>query len=143
MNRGITEEIKRNCTSSLVDSAATEIAVLLRRTANPIIIVRFATLDPRTLPTDSPPSPMDAAMVETESSGRDVVTDNRMKPAAICDKPRTLDKTMTYLMTLSLSRVINNSDTANKGTVYHSMRLTTKYPVSEKRLSTAQFILFS
>jgi len=66
----------------LLDSPFTEIAVLLRRIANPTIIVRFATLDPSTLPTDNPPSPMEAAMIETESSGRDVVTDNRRKPAA-------------------------------------------------------------
>ncbi len=52
-------------------------------------------LDPRTLPTDKPPSPAKAAMVETESSGKDVVTDSKMNPAAISDRPRTLDKAKT------------------------------------------------
>jgi len=61
--------------------------VLLKKIANPMITVKFATLDPRKLPTKSPPSPTKAATVETESSGKNVVTESKMKPAAISDNP--------------------------------------------------------
>jgi hypothetical protein len=60
-----------------------------------MITVRLATLDPKTFPTESPASSLRAARAETESSGRDVVTDNSMKPAAISDRPRIFDKADT------------------------------------------------
>lgn len=78
-------------------------------------------LDPRTLPADSPPSPKVAATVDTESSGKDVVTESRMKPAAISDRPKTLDSTRTYRMTLSLSTAISDRDKISKGTLYHAI----------------------
>ncbi|MCW3980247.1 MAG: hypothetical protein NWF11_02100 [Candidatus Bathyarchaeota archaeon] len=94
------------------------ILVLLKKIANPIIIVRFAILDPNTLPTDNPPSSAKEAKAETESSGKEVVTDNRTKPAAISDKPKTLDKINVYLMILSLTTPIRNKDIINKGKLY-------------------------
>ena len=63
--------------------------------ASPRITVRFAILDPRTFPTESPPSPAMEATVETESSGSEVVIESRMKPAAISERPKILDKTNT------------------------------------------------
>lgn len=58
---------------------------MLKKVANPIIIVRFATLDPKTFPADKLPSPTKAATVETESSGIEVVTESKTNPAAISD----------------------------------------------------------
>jgi len=78
-------------------------------------------LDPRTLPTDSPPSPTEAAIVETESSGKDVATESKMNPAAISDNPKSLDNTMTYRIILSLSTAINNKDIAKRGMLYKIM----------------------
>ena len=72
-------------------------------------------LDPKTLPTDNPPSPTSEATVDTVSSGKEVVTDNRIKPAAISDKPKTLDKISVYLMILSLTTPIKNKDVISKG----------------------------
>jgi len=86
--------------------------------ANPIIIVRFAILDPKTLPTDNPPSSTKEATMETESSGKEVVTDKRIKPAAISDKPKTLDRTSVYLIILSLTTPIKNKDIISKGKLY-------------------------
>ena len=114
MNRGMIEEMKRNCTSSLLDCPFRVIVFLAISIANPRIMVRFATLEPRTLPTESPPSPAREATVETESSGSEVMTERKMKPAAISDKPRTLDITSTYRMTLSLTNIIRNSDRAKR-----------------------------
>jgi len=73
------------------------------------------------LPTDSPPSPMIAANVETESSGKDVATESKMNPAAISDSPKSLDSTMTYRMILSLTMAISNKDIASKGMLYRIM----------------------
>ncbi len=102
----------------------TETSVLLKKIANPMIIVRFATLDPKTLPTDKPPSPPNAAIVETESSGKDVATDNKMKPAAISDKPKALDNTETYLMILSLTTAIKNRDAMSIRRLYNIIHYT-------------------
>ena len=88
---------------------------LLRRMANPRIMVRFAMLEPRTLPTESPPSPAREATMETESSGIEVITERRMKPAAISDRPKALDKASTYRMIRSLTTVISSRDTAKMG----------------------------
>jgi hypothetical protein len=54
-------------------------------------------------------------MVETESSGIEVVTDNRIKPAAISDKPKALDKTNEYLIILSLTTPMRNKEIISKG----------------------------
>jgi len=82
---------------------------------NPRIIVRFATLEPRTLPTERPPSPLREATMETESSGSEVMTERRMKPAAISDRPMALDITSTYRMIRSLTSIISSSDIAKMG----------------------------
>jgi hypothetical protein len=58
---------------------------------------------------------MIALMTETENSGRDVETDNRMKPAAISDSPKISDNAKTYLMTLSLNTPISNRDMNSRG----------------------------
>jgi len=115
INRGIIEDMKRNCTSSLLDCPFKVIAFLEISIANPRIMVRFATFEPRTLPTESPPSPAREATVETESSGSDVTMERRMKPAAISDSPRALDITSTYRMILSLTSIINSNDAAKMG----------------------------
>jgi hypothetical protein len=57
-------------------------------------------------------------MVETESSGIEVVTDKRMNPAAISDKPKALEMTSTYLIVLSLIKPIKNKDTISRGMLY-------------------------
>ena len=77
--------------------------------------MRFATLEPRTLPTERPPSPPREATMETESSGSEVMTERRMKPAAIWDSPMALDITSTYRMIRSLTSIISNSDTSKMG----------------------------
>jgi hypothetical protein len=78
-------------------------------------------LDPKTLPTDSPPSSANAAIVETESSGREVVTDKSINPAAISDKPKTRDKANTYFIVLSLTKPIKNKEAINRGMLYKFM----------------------
>ncbi len=115
MNSGIIEEIKRNCTSSLLDCPLRVIVFLASNIDNPRIIVRFATFEPRTLPTESPPSPSREAIVETESSGSDVVTDRIMNPAAISDIPRALDISSTYRIIRSLTYMISSSDINKTG----------------------------
>ena len=77
--------------------------------------MRFATLEPRTLPTESPPSPAREATVETESSGSEVMMERRMKPAAISDSPRALDITSTYRIIRSLISRIRNNDIIRRG----------------------------
>ena len=72
-------------------------------------------LDPRTLPTERPPSPAREATVETESSGIDVVTESKMKPAAISDRPKALDMASTYRIILSLISIISSKDIASRG----------------------------
>ena len=91
------------------------IAFLAISIDNPRIIVRFAMFEPRTLPTESPPSPAREATMETESSGNDVMMERRMKPAAISDSPRALDITRTYRMIRSLISIINSNDMAKMG----------------------------
>ena len=91
------------------------ISFRLKSIANPSIIVRFATLEPKTLPTERPPSPAREATVETESSGSDVVIERRINPAAISDKPRACDIVSTYLIILSLTIIISSNDTAKIG----------------------------
>ena len=86
--------------------------------ASPMIIVRFAIFDPKTLPTDNPPSAAKEATVETESSGKEVVTDNRINPAAISDKPKILDRINEYRMILSLTIPIRNKAAINIGKLY-------------------------
>jgi len=54
------------------------------------------------------------ATVETDSSGSDVVTERRMKPAAISDRPRALDIANTYLMIRSLTSIISSNDAASR-----------------------------
>ena len=115
INRGIIEEMKRNCTSSLLDCPFKVIDFLAISIANPRIIVRFATLEPRTLPTESPPSLPREATMETESSGSEVMTERRMNPAAISDSPIARDIISTYLMIRSLTTIISSNDTANSG----------------------------
>lgn len=89
------------------------ISFLLRSIANPRIAVRFAMLDPRMLPTESPPSPAREATMETESSGIDVVTESKMKPAAISDRPKAWDMASTYRIILSLINIIASNDAAS------------------------------
>ena len=115
MNRGMIEEMKRNCTSSLLDCPFRVIVFLAISIASPRIMVRFATLEPRTLPTESPPSPAREATVETESSGSEVMMERRMKPAAISDSPRALDITSTYRIIRSLISRIRNNDIIRRG----------------------------
>ena len=115
INRGIIDEMKRNCTSSLLDCPFNVIVFLATSNDNPRIIVRFATLEPRTLPTERPPSPPREATMETESSGSDVMTERRMKPAAISDSPMALDIISTYRMIRSLTSIISSSDIAKMG----------------------------
>ena len=115
INRGIIEEMKRNCTKSLLDCPFKAMVFLAISIASPRIMVRFAILEPRTLPTESPPSPAREATMETESSGSDVVTERRMKPAAISDKPMAWDMIITYRMTRSLTSIMSSNDTANRG----------------------------
>ena len=54
-------------------------------------MVRLEILEPNTFPTDRPPSPDKAAIVETESSGSEVAIERSKNPAAISDSPRVLD----------------------------------------------------
>ena len=115
IKRGIIDDMKRNCTSSLLDCPFKVIVFLASNIDNPRIIVRFATLEPRTLPTERPPSPPREATMETESSGSDVTTDRRMKPAAISDSPMALDMTSTYRIIRSLTSIITSNDTAKSG----------------------------
>ena len=115
MNRGIIEDMKRNCTSSLFECPFRVIVFLASSIDSPRIIVRFATFEPKMLPTESPPSPAREATVETESSGSEVVTDSMMNPAAISDRPKTLDMISTYRMIRSLTYMITSSDTAKIG----------------------------
>jgi len=49
-----------------------------------------------------------------DSSGRDVAVESKIKPAATSDKPKNLDKTKEYRMTLSLNMAIKNNDMSNK-----------------------------
>ena len=74
-------------------------------------------LEPKTLPTDSPPSPDIEETIDTESSGSDVVIERIIKPAAISDRPRNLDIVNTYRISLSLIRTISSNDMANRGTL--------------------------
>jgi len=85
-------------------------ADLLTKTANPIIIVRFATFEPKILPTANPASPLIAASDETESSGREVTSESKIKPAATSDRPNPLEITSTYLITLSLKMPIKTKE---------------------------------
>ena len=109
MNKGITEDKKRNCTSSFCDSPLIKISDLLKNIANAIIIVKLAMLEPKTFPTDRPPSFDADDSIDTESSGNEVVTDNSTNPAAISERPKTFDKTREYLIILSLTMPIRNN----------------------------------
>lgn len=58
-----------------------------------MMMVRLAMFEPSTFPTDSPPSPDMDDRMDTDSSGREVVMDSRINPAAISESPSTLDIT--------------------------------------------------
>jgi hypothetical protein len=115
MNRGIIDEMNRNCTSSLFDCPFSVIVFLASSIASPRIMVRLATFEPRTFPTESPPSPPRDATTETESSGSEVMIERRMKPAAISDSPMALDMIRTYRMIRSLISMMSSNDIASRG----------------------------
>jgi hypothetical protein len=55
------------------------------------------------------------AIVETESSGREVDTDRRINPAAISDKPKAFDRVNVYRIILSLKIAMKNNDVSKIG----------------------------
>ena len=118
IKRGITDERNKNWTSSFCDSPFILTSFLVISMANPKIIVRFAMLEPRTFPTESPPSPAREATVETDSSGSDVVMERSIKPAAISESPSLLDKISTYRIILSLINMIISKDIASRRMLY-------------------------
>lgn len=72
--------------------------IFLRRliiTANPRIIVKLATFEPRTLPIAKLPWLIKAAFNATTNSGREVDKDNKMNPADISLIPKTFDNFIT------------------------------------------------
>ena len=78
------------------------------------MIVKLAMFEPKTLPTDNPPSLPNDAKIDTESSGKEVDTDSRTNPAAISESPKTFDSTKVYLIILSLTMAIRKRETPNK-----------------------------
>ena len=75
-------------------------------------MVKLAIFEPKTFPTDRPPSFDADDSIDTESSGNDVVIDNSKNPAAISERPKTFDKIRVYLIILSLTMPIRNNEIA-------------------------------
>jgi hypothetical protein len=83
MNTGMSDERNKNCASAFPEPALILILFLVSKIERPIIIVRLAMFEPKTLPIEIPPSPIKEAIPETNNSGKDVVTESKMKPAEI------------------------------------------------------------
>lgn len=110
IKRGIIEDMKRNWINSFWDSPFNKTAFLLKITAIPIIIVRFAMFEPKTFPAAKPPSLLIVERTETDNSGREVTIESKTKPAAISDNFNPLEITRTYRMTLSLKTPIKKRE---------------------------------
>jgi len=96
MNKGISDEIKRNLVRlSKTLRLKINFLFLLIITAKPSTIVMLATFEPRMLPRARLPSPRDAALIDTNSSGSEVESERRMKPADISLIPMTFDNFIT------------------------------------------------
>lgn len=76
--------------------------LLLKKKASPKIIVTFAMFEPKTFPKDSPLSPNNDELTETNNSGKVVETESMIKPADNPCIPSIFEILMTFSTALSL-----------------------------------------